>query len=32
VLAGRLRDPRVFAGTLAAVAALFYALGRRSAR
>jgi carbon monoxide dehydrogenase subunit G len=32
VLAGRMRDPRVLAGTLAAAAALFFALGRRSAR
>jgi uncharacterized protein len=32
VLAGRMRDPRVLAGTLAAVAGLFFALGRRSAR
>jgi carbon monoxide dehydrogenase subunit G len=32
VLAGRMRDPRVLAGTLAAVAALFFALGRRSVR
>jgi carbon monoxide dehydrogenase subunit G len=32
VLAGRMRDPRVLAGTLVAVAGLFFALGRRSAR
>jgi carbon monoxide dehydrogenase subunit G len=32
VLAGRLSDPRVLAGTLAAVAVLFFTLGRRSAR
>jgi carbon monoxide dehydrogenase subunit G len=32
VLAGRMRDPRVLAGTLAALAALFFALGRRSVR
>jgi hypothetical protein len=32
VLAGRMRDPRVLAGTLAAIAGLFFALGRRSAR
>jgi uncharacterized protein len=32
VLVGRLRDPRVLAGTLAALAALFFALGRRSVR
>jgi carbon monoxide dehydrogenase subunit G len=32
VLAGRMRDPRVLAGMLAAVAALFFALGRRSSR
>jgi carbon monoxide dehydrogenase subunit G len=32
VLAGRMRDPRVLAGTLAAAAALFFALGRRSVR
>jgi carbon monoxide dehydrogenase subunit G len=32
VLAGRMRDPRVLAGTLAAIAAVFFALGRRSAR
>jgi carbon monoxide dehydrogenase subunit G len=32
VLAGRMRDPRVLAGTLAALAGLFFALGRRSTR
>jgi carbon monoxide dehydrogenase subunit G len=32
VLAGRMRDPRVLVGTLVAVAALFFALGRRSAQ
>jgi hypothetical protein len=32
VLAGRMRDPRVLAGALVAIAALFFALGRRSAR
>jgi carbon monoxide dehydrogenase subunit G len=32
VLAGRMRDPRVLAGTLAALAAHFFALGRRSVR
>src|SRR5258705_3962090 len=32
VLAGRMRDPRVLAGTLLAVAGVFFALGRRSAR
>jgi uncharacterized protein len=32
VIAGRLRDPRALIGVLAAIAALFFALGRRSAR